>query len=382
MIYKEYGKTGLKVSAVGFGGMQFDTEKDPQVNAQLLQYAWDRGINFFDTAPKYCKDQSEEIFGLAMQQMKSVRDKFYVCSKSMPTEQDTADKARQAVEKSLQRLHLDKLDFFYIWCIRKMQHYELAMAPGGQYQGLLMCKEQGLIDHIVLSTHLQGNAIEQILREQKVEGILAGINILNFPYRWQGVKTAYEMGYGVVAMNPLAGGLIPKNESELTFLAQKGESPTDAALRFCISCPQIAVTLNGFTTEQHIDQACAVADKCKPFRQTDIDRISNNLSHQMNEICTGCGYCLKDCPQNIPIAAYMQFYNDILLFGKSDEQMINAIDRHHNWGILVERPAEAADCTQCGNCQEACTQHLNIIDRLKEIAAWEKVAQENKNQKK
>jgi len=72
-----------------------------------------------------------------------------------------------------------------------------------------------------------------------------GVNILNFPYRWDGVMAAYKKGYGVAAMNPLIGGAIPNHEKKLTFLASVGETPTEAALRFLISCPQISVVLNG-----------------------------------------------------------------------------------------------------------------------------------------
>ncbi len=378
MIYKTYGRTGKKVSAVGFGGMQFDTRLAKKKNAELLLYAYEKGINFFDTAPRYCQDQSEDIFGLALKQLRRERDNWYVCDKGMPVENETSDKARASVETSLRRLHVDKIDFYYVWCVRKIDHYELAMRPGGQYEELLKCQDEGLIDHIVLSTHLRGDQISRILQEQKVEGVLMGINILNFPYRWEGVEAAYEQGLGVAAMNPLAGGLIPKHEKELAFLAGENETPTEAALRFCISCPQITVTLNGFTTREHIDMACKVADQSKSFVEADLTRIREHLSENMNELCTGCGYCLKDCPEKIPISAYMMYYNEKLIADKSDEQMVKAWDDYIYWGTLVERAAAAADCTECGLCDAACTQHLNIRERLAEMARWERRAAEKK----
>jgi len=128
------------------------------------------------------------------------------------------------------------------------------MKKGGQYDGLLKCKEEGLIDNIVISTHLPGLQIKEIIRKNEFEGVLLGVNILNFLYRWEAVREAYEAGLGVVAMNPLSGGLIPQHEKQLAFLADGNETPTEAALRFCISCPQITVTLVGFTTP-HCDSA-------------------------------------------------------------------------------------------------------------------------------
>ena len=371
MIYKTLGKTGLNISAVGFGGMQFDTSKSNKKNAELLPYAYEKGINYFDTAPAYCEDKSEDIFGIAMKELASYRDKFYVASKGMPTSIQSAEAARRKVEKSLKRLNLDRLDFYYVWCIRKVEHYEMAMKKGGLYDGLLKCKEDGLIDRIFVSTHLPGPDVKAILAKNEFEGVLLGVNILNFLYRWEGVQAAHDAGLGVLAMNPLAGGVIPQHEKELGFLASVGESPTEAALRFCISCPQITVTLNGFTTKEHIDMACRVADNCMPFTDEDIERVKQNISEGMDSLCTGCGYCAGCCPQDIPVPAYMQFYNDKIIRKKTGRQMVDHLKHHYEWGLLVDRKVSASDCTQCGACEEACTQHLNIIERLEQITGWE-----------
>ena len=114
MIYCEYGKTGAKVSAVGFGGMRFDESKSNEENAQLLLYAQSKGINYFDTAPVYCSDTSEDIFGIALKQMAGNRGSYYVSTKGMPVDLDTADKARAAVEKSMKRLNVDRIDFYHV----------------------------------------------------------------------------------------------------------------------------------------------------------------------------------------------------------------------------------------------------------------------------
>ena len=371
MIYKQYSKAGIDVSAVGFGGMRFDEKKSNEENAKLLHYAREKGINYFDTAPGYCSDTSEDIFGIAIGQMSDIRDEFFVSTKGMPTIHDTADKARAAVDTSLKRLKTDYLDFYHVWCIRTMDQYELAMKKGGQYEGLMKCKEEGLIRNIVVSTHLPGNNIETIINDGHFAGVLMGVNILNFPYRWQGVQAAYDGGFGVVAMNPLSGGLIPKLEDKLGFLAAEGETPVEAAIRFCVSCPQITVSLLGFTTKEHIDMACKIADNSKPFTQEDIDRVKSSVSGNMDAVCTGCGYCMKCCPKEIPIANYMQFYNDKAMFGKTEEELLKETKFHHDWGLLVDRKASAGDCIQCGECETECTQHLHIMDRLAEIAEWE-----------
>lgn len=372
MIYKTYGKTGLKVSAVGFGGMRFDIAQSDAQNAELVHYALEKGITYFDTAPGYCDDHSEDIFGIAIRQLASRRGEFYVSTKGMPGDFHTADLARGAVEKSLRRLGSEYIDFYHVWCIRSWPEYELAMKPGGQYEGLMKCKEEGLIRNIVVSTHLRGDDVEKLISKNEFEGVLLGVNILNFLYRWQGVEAAARHNLGVVAMNPLAGGIIPRHEETLAFLGSEGQSATEAALRFCISCPQITVTLPGFTTREHIDMACRVADNAEPFTPEDIERIRAHVTKNMDALCTGCQYCMDQCPRNIPIAAFMQFYNDKLLSKKTDVEMAKEFELQKKWGILVDRTAEPEDCVRCGRCEVACTQHLDIMNRLEEMGNYPK----------
>jgi uncharacterized protein len=368
MRYTEYGSTGKKVSVIGFGGMRFDQELPDEQNAELVRYACSQGINYFDTAPGY--GRSEDIFGIALKDMPG---EYYVSTKAMPTSHETAKSTREAVMKSLERLGVPKIHFFHVWCLRKMEHFELAMQKGGMYEELLRCKDEGLIDHIVFSSHQPGSEIKTMLDTGKFDGVLLGMNVLNFPYRWDGAQAAHDGGYGCVVMNPLAGGAIPKNEVDLSYLAEEGETPTEAAIRFTVSCPQITVGLVGFTTKEHVDMACAVADRAEPFSDERLAEIRQHLSTDMNEICTGCGYC-AGCPKNIPVAAYMQFYNDKKLFGKTDAEMKSAISSQHDWFLLACREADAGECVECGECEEKCTQHLDIINRLKEIAEWERAA--------
>lgn len=371
MKYTEYGKTGKRLSVVGFGGLRFDLSKSNEENAELIKYAYSKGINYFDTAPGYCDDRSEDIFGLAFREMiKEGKLDFIVSTKGKPKVYDTAEKAVNAVKTSLKRLGVPKIHFYHVWCIRKMEHYELCMKKGGQYEGLLKCKEEGLIDHIVFSSHQPGEEVIKVLDENKFEGVTMGINLLNFPYRWKGVTHAYNNEYGVVAMNPLSGGSIPSHEKELAFLTKDGETATQLALRFNISSPEITITLVGFGSYHDIDEACRIADESKPFTQEDINKLRNALGENMNEICTGCGYC-RVCPKGINIPGYMLFYNEKQMFKKSDEEMIESVYGLEYWNYSMSNKKFANECVKCGKCVEECTQHLPIIDRLKQIAQWE-----------
>ena len=371
MRYVEYGKTGKQVSVVGFGGLRFDLEKSDEENAKLVKYAYEKGINYFDTAPGYCDDRSEAIFGVAFREMmKEGKNDFYVSTKGKPKVYDTAEKAIAAVKKSLEVMGVPKIHFYHVWCIRKMEHYELAMKKGGQYEGLLKCKEEGLIDHIVFSSHQPGDEVLEILDENMFEGVTMGINILNFPYRWNGVEHAYKNNYGVVAMNPLNGGTIPKHKDDLAFLAKEGENAIDAALRFNIGSPQITISLIGFGNFSDIDHACKIVDDNEIYSDNDIEDIKSKLGEHMNLTCSGCGYC-KVCPMEINTPAYMLLYNEKQMFKKTDEQMIQEVYGLECWNYTMNSKGQAQDCIKCGKCENECTQHLPIISRLEEIARWE-----------
>lgn len=370
MIYKKYGKTGNMVSAVGFGGMRFDTSKSHEENADLVLYAVDKGINYLDTAPSYCNSTSEDIMGLAISKINKKRGDFFVSTKLMPHAGKNKQDFIDAVKKSIERTKSDYIDFYHIWCLRKMEHYEHAMKPGMQYEALLEMQQQGLVKHIVCSSHQPGNEIRQIVEDGKVEGVLMGVNILNSAYRWEGVDACIENNLGTVAMNPLGGGSIPTHEEQFQFLCREGETAVEAALRFTISSP-ITVTLNGFTTKEHVTTACKVADNAQPFGTNELAEIRKNLGENMNSSCTACGYCLKDCPMDINIAAYMQIYNEHIMFGKTEEELTNNMEFQNTFGSLASRTARAEDCIQCGICENICTQHLNIIERLAVTAKWE-----------
>ncbi|MBN2450944.1 MAG: aldo/keto reductase [Lentisphaeria bacterium] len=367
MTCNEYGRTGMRVSAIGFGGMRFDTRQPREKNAELLHYAFAQGITYFDTAPGYCRDQSEDIFGIALRDLP--RERVIVSTKGMPTDFGTAAEAYEAVCRSLERLGIDAIDLYHVWCLRRMEHYELAMRPGGQYEGLLRCRDEGLIRHIACSTHQPGHEVARILSRDEFAGVLLGVNILNFPYRWDGVEEARARGCGIVAMNPLAGGAIPQHEKEFAFLARPGETPTEAAIRFLVAAPQIDVALVGFTTTDHIDTAVRAARDAGPLGADERTALRASLGANLTEICTGCGYC-RGCPENIPVAGYMQVYNERVMFHRSDEQMRSEVRHHYSWGILVGRQADAEECTECGRCEEACTQHLPIMERLREFRNW------------
>jgi uncharacterized protein len=356
MLYKPYGRTGKDVSAISFGGMRFDKPENTDANAEIVLYAHSKGINYFDTAPMYCGDKSEGIMGAALKQLK--RDEYYISTKSNKA---TASKLREDMERSLERLDVDYIDFYHIWCIITPETWQERLR-GGAVDEALKARDQGLIKHLVVSSHLQGDQLGEVLQDGPFDGVTLGYCAINFPYRQAAIESAGQLGLGVVTMNPLGGGLIPNHAERFDFIrSQDDESVVAAALRFNVSQTPITSALVGFTTTDHIDQACAAVDGFKPYAPDHIASVQERIVEAFDGLCTGCGYCTP-CPEGIPIPKFMDSYNQMILAGGKPGELMGRMRWH--WEISGD---QAGVCTRCGICMERCTQHLNICDRLEEI---------------
>jgi predicted aldo/keto reductase-like oxidoreductase len=356
MLYKEYGKTGINLSVIGFGGMRFRDQKDVDECAELVQAAYDTGINYFDTAPGY--GDSEKLFGEAFRNMKKTRTErpFYVATK---TGHDNPSNVRRDLETSLERMGLEYIDFYHAWCVMSPEVYRTRKANGVLKEFERM-KEEGLIRHICVSSHMAGKDIADMLADYPFEGVLLGYSAMNFAYRDAALDAAAALNRGVVTMNPLGGGAIPQHPERFEFIKRGHDiSVAQGALQFIINDPRATVALVGLSTQDELQQAICAVDRFQPIPSDEIDAMRGNLSQSFDALCTSCCYC-DSCPQGIPIPRFMESYNHYML----NENPLNMINRlRWHWGIgpnsdLLSR------CTQCGLCEQACTQHLPIIERL------------------
>jgi predicted aldo/keto reductase-like oxidoreductase len=163
-------------------------------------------------------------------------------------------------------------------------------------------------------------------------------------------------------MNPLGGGIIPEHPELFGFIMRNGESAVEAGLRFLWDHRDITVTLVGFRSEQDVAEALAAMEGYRPRTETELAAVKERADASLGGICTGCAYC-DDCPQGIPIPQYMDVYNQKIIRHADTAGLRERLTMH--WSIT---PADAKKCTECGQCEKACTQHLPIIQRLTYIA--------------
>jgi len=361
MIYKNYGTTGKKVSALGFGGMRFADIDAVDKNVEMMVEAARGGINYFDTAPAYFGIKSEEVYGRGL---KAIRDEGYEHYVATKTFKSKPDEIRQEIEGQLERLQVDVIDFYHVWCITNLENWQ-QRKKDGVLDEFIKLKEEGLIKHICVSSHLIGDEIKQLLMEDIFEGVLFGYSAYNFHTRQAAFDAVKARNLGAVVMNPLGGGLIPDNPELFKFLKNDdSESIVQAALRFLFAHDGISVALAGFSNLDQIRDALAAANDFPVLSKERIEEIKASASASFEGICTGCQYC-DNCPEGIQIPKYMDAYNQKILGGNE-----TSINNRLKWHWDMDKEA-AGTCVECGQCETDCTQHLPIISRLKEISELE-----------
>lgn len=359
MIYKNYGKTGLQVSAVGFGGMRLPAECPVEEAAAVVKAGFDAGINYFDTAPGY--GRSEDVFGCAFKTMP--RSRFIVSTK---TNAKQAGDARRDVENSLRRMGIDAIDILHMWCVMDMADYDNRVARG-VLDEMMKMRDEGLVRHLAVSTHMNGDEMSGLFDTFPFEGVLLGYSAINFAYRERGIAAAAERNMGVVVMNPLGGGLIPGHPEYFDYLkTEEQETVTEAALRFLIDDPAISVALVGLSNAQQIAEAIRAVDGHRPLPADYKESLRKHTleSDSLDKLCTSCGYC-QPCPMKVPIVKLMDAYNHCILNGHEPKNIADRLRWH--WGINKGDPA-LTSCIECGCCESKCTQKLPIVQRLRTVA--------------
>ena len=369
MRYKEFGRTGKKVSVLGFGGMRFDP-KDEETSVRAVQRAAELGINYFDTAPGYCEDTSETFIGKALSALPKEKQKgLYISTKSHIGADPKAEDVRRRIEDQLKKFKRDKIEFYNMWCILDLDQFNEIMAKGGPYEGALKAKDEGLIEHICGSTHASGEEIVEIVKADIFEGITLGYNILNHEFRKEGMEAAARAECAAVTMNPLGGGMLTRDEKMLSVLKEdEADSFIAAALRFNLSHPEITVVLAGMKDAAEVEFNVKVAESVKEPDPEVVKRLIQKFESLGESFCTGCQYCLEHCPENIQIHLYAGLWDRVRM--KLPE------DTHRVYNVYLAgedrwlKGKRASACTQCGECEQACTQKLPIREYMENIAKF------------
>ena len=376
MNYRTLGKTGLKVSEIGFGGEWLERHEE-QESVELLKYAHDKGINIVDC---WMPDpKSRDIIGKAME---GCRESWYVQGHIGSTYQNgqyvrTRDMkhVRPAFEDLLKRLKTDYIDLGMIHYIDSVEDWNTVM-NGEFIKYVHELHEKGIIKHIGLSTHnpvigklaVETGFIEMILfsinpafdmrpATEELESMFGGYDQDQLsgidPERARLYQMCEEQNVGITVMKGFFGGA----------LLSKDRSPFDVAftpvqlIHYALTRPGVSSILCGYDTKEQIDEAVSyetASDDEKDYASV----IANAPLHSYSGQCTYCGHC-KPCPMNIDIAMVNKFYD----LATAQPTVPESVMEHYK-----ALDHTASECVGCKSCESRCPFGVEIADRMKRTA--------------
>ena len=373
MIYRKFGNTGEKISALGFGCMRFpEYEKDGkkfvdiEKTDEMITEAYKLGVNYFDTAPYYCNKNSEAALGHGV---KGFRDKILLSTKFPGEGAEQPGMYRRRLETSLTNLDTDHVDFYHFWGINR-KYFDEVMVPCGLLEEARKAKEEGLIRHISFSFHDEPSAIKHIIdgseeRGVPMESMLVQYNLLDRSNE-EMLTYAQSKGLGTVAMGPVGGGRLSAPTELYAKLTGGASIPTyELAFKFVLGNPDLNCALSGMQTLDMVKQNAALASKAEGFSKEEWEKLGSAMEDlkKFSELyCTGCKYC-QPCPAGIEIPAIFNMYTYHNVYGLTGHAQYMFNEYVKKGGKLH------ADCKNCGFCEKKCPQHLQIRELLQKVEA-------------
>ena len=330
MEYRILGKTGLRVSRIGFGGIPIQ-RIDAEGTRALMQALVEKGVNYIDTARGYTV--SEEYLGYGLE---GIRDKFVLATKSMSRDKESM--ARD-IEISLANLRTDYIDLYQLHN-PKLEELDVIFSENGAIQALREAKAAGKIGHIGITAH-SAAVFEKALEYDEIETVMFPYNIVES----QGeelIARCREKNVGFICMKPLAGGAIEDGR---------------LALRYILANDNVTVAIPGMAEVKELEQNLAAAEDTSPLTEEEKAAFEKVRAELGQNFCRRCNYCAP-CATGINIPSVFLFQGYLRRYGLA--------------GWARERyatlPVKASACVQCGACETRCPYQLPIRQMMAEAA--------------
>lgn len=331
---KILGSTGLKVTALGFGGIPIQRVSEEE-SVAIVRRCYELGMNFFDTARAY--GVSEERVGKALE---DVREKVVIATKSG---RRTAEGIEEELAISLKNLRTDYIDIYQLHNLSTREQWEKVREPDGALEAVMKAKEEGKIHHISVTSH------DPVL---SLELVASGLfETLMIPFNYLTPKPAEELfplckkhNVGIINMKPFGGGAF---------------SNANTALKYVFNNPDVDVVIPGVMSIAEVEENWSIYDGDLTLTREELELIEIDKEELGTQFCRACGYC-QPCPQEIPITYLM----------RAEKQFL----RRMGWRPgTAERMTEAVEkgetCIQCRVCESRCPYELPISELLPGICS-------------
>lgn len=327
MEYITLGKTGLRVSRMGFGGIPIQ-KVDASVTHALMERLAQRGVNYIDTARGYTV--SEQFLGEALEG--GLREKFVVATKSMSR---TKEAMARDIDISLKNLRTDYIDLYQIHN-PSLAELEQVLAPGGALEALMEAKAAGKIRHLGLTAHMAA-VFERALELDWVETVMFPYNIVETQGEELMAKCR-EKNVGFICMKPMAGGAL---------------EDAHLALRFIRQNENVSVVIPGMYDIREIDENLSAMEDISALTSDELAKIETIRRELGTQFCRRCNYC-QPCTAGISISGIFVLEGYLQRYGLGDwaQKRYDALSK------------KAGDCVGCGACEKRCPYQLPIRQML------------------
>lgn len=371
MIYKNF--QDLKLSALGLGTMRLPVNGtgeipiNEELTKKMVAYAFEKGINYFDTAYGYHAGQSEVVIGNVLN--KYPRDSFYLATKFPGYDVSNMDKVEAIFEEQLSKCKVDYFDFYLFHNVYEKNVDPYLDSKYGILEYLLKQKENGRIKHLGFSVHGSYDVMKRFLEAYGKHMEFGQIQLNYVDYNFQDAKAKIDLlneyNIPIWVMEPLRGGMLANlsDENNAKLKALRPDETIPAwSFRFLQSIPGVTMVLSGMSNMEQLEANIATYEEEKPLTEEEFKLVleiaDNMLKNQLP--CTACHYCTAHCPKQLDIPKLISLYNEHSFTGGGfiAPMAIEALPAD-------KRPSA---CVGCKSCEAVCPQQIKISQAMTDFS--------------
>ena len=372
MIYKNF--QDIRLSALGMGAMRLPTgENGADINeaatAEMVDYAMENGVNYYDTAWGYHDGNSETVMGRVLAGYP--RNSFYLATKFPGYDLSNMDKVEEIFEKQLEKCGVEYFDFYLFHNVCEMNIDAYLDPKYGIYDYLVKQKANGRIRHLGFSAHGSYEVMERFLTAygEKMEFCQIQLNWLDWSF--QDAKSKVELlkehQIPIWVMEPLRGGklasLAPEYEEKLNMLRPSEDVPA-WAFRFLQSIDGVTMVLSGMSNMEQLEKNIATFETEKKLSKEEMNAllgVAEMILKEKRLPCTACRYCTSHCPKGLDIPALIELYNEHNFTGGGFLAPMAL--------MAVPQEKQPSACVGCKSCEAVCPQQIKISEAMADFTS-------------